>query len=152
MRMSTRGRYAVRAMIDLALNDHNSPVQRQDIAQRQGISIHYLEQLLVRLRRANLVEAVRGPGGGYRLARSPEHIRISAIVIAVEGPLAVAPCLEDSPESACPVMLECAAHYLWRSINDQINAMLDGVTLADLGRQMVELAPPAPVAEPPVDE
>lgn len=139
MRISTRGRYAVRAMIDLALHDGESPIQRQDIAQRQDISIHYLEQLLVRMRKAGLVQSIRGPGGGYRLSRSPERIRISDIILVVEGPIALAPCLEDSDEPACPRMAECVAHRLWRDIAEQLEQALGGVTLADLCQQKREL-------------
>jgi Rrf2 family protein len=129
-------------MIDLALQDTDSPVSRQDIAQRQDISIHYLEQLLVRLRRAGLVESVRGPGGGYRLAREPERIRVSEIVVVVEGPIALAPCLENKTQPVCPRVLECAAHRLWRSITEQIVEALGAVTLADLCQQAQNLSAP----------
>jgi len=142
MRLSTRGRYAVRAMIDLALYEAEGPVQRQDIARRQDLSIHYLEQLLVLLRRAGLVESARGPGGGYRLANSPDRIRVSAIILAVEGPIALAPCLENPKQPGCPRMPECAAHRLWRDIARQIEAALNALTLADLCQQARELAEP----------
>lgn len=140
MRISTRGRYAVRAMIDLALHDGESPIQRQDIALRQDISIHYLEQLLVRMRKAGLVESTRGPGGGYRLARSPDRIRISDIILVVEGPIALAPCLDDSEDPPCTRMPECVAHRLWRDVAEQIEIALRGVTLADLCKQSKILA------------
>ncbi len=141
MRLSTRSRYAVRAMIDLALYETEGPVQRQDIAQRQDLSVHYLEQLLVLLRRAGLVESVRGPGGGYRLADRPDRIRVSAIILAVEGPIALAPC-QENPQPECPRMPLCAAHRLWRDVARQIEAALDAVTLADLCQQARELTRP----------
>lgn len=144
MRLSTRGRYAVRAMIDLAQCSTDNPVSRQDIAQRQDISIHYLEQLLVRLRRAGLVESVRGPGGGYRLVRRPDRIRVSEIILVVEGPIALAPCLDDAKQPVCPRMPRCAAHRLWRSITEQIVEALGAVTLADLCQQAQELTDSAP--------
>jgi len=143
MRLSTRGRYAVRAMLDLALHNEGSPILRQDIARRQDLSMHYLEQLLVRLRKARLVESVRGPGGGYRLARSPAHIRISDIVLAVEGPIVLAPCLNESSSPKCRRAPECVTHELWRSLSEQIVEALDAVTLANLCQQTLELTGPA---------
>jgi Rrf2 family protein len=119
-------------MVDLAQHDEDGPVQCHKIAQRQDISVSYLEQLFVRLRKAGLVESVRGPGGGYRLARQPDRIRAGDVIRAVEGPIALAPCLENPLRPGCPRVAKCLTRQLWQDITVQIVETLDAVTLADL--------------------
>jgi Rrf2 family cysteine metabolism transcriptional repressor len=134
MRISTRGRYALRAMIDLAQHDSQGPVARQDIADRQEISADYLAQLFMSLQAAGLVEGVKGPGGGYRLARDPAQIRAGDVFRAVEGPVAVVhctmPCQDEGP--ACTRVDRCVTHPLWNRVSDAVTEVLDSVTLKTL--------------------
>jgi Rrf2 family protein len=111
VRLSTRGRYALRAMIDLALHT-NGPVLRSDIAKRQEISADYIEQLFVKLRRAELIESVRGPGGGYTLAKSADQIRAGDIIRTVEGPIALVHCVAPQQKVACHRVDSCVTHLL----------------------------------------
>ena len=122
----------MRAMVDLAQHNEDGPVQCHEIAQRQDISVSYLEQLFVRLRKAGLVESTRGPGGGFRLTRQPERIRAGDVIRAVEGPIALAPCLENTLRPACPRVTICLTRRLWQEISEQVTEKLDAVTLADL--------------------
>jgi Rrf2 family cysteine metabolism transcriptional repressor len=139
MRLSTRGRYAVRAMIDLALHADDGPVRGNDIAERQEISVHYIEQLFVKLRKAGLIESVRGPGGGYILAQSADQIRAGDIVRTVEGPIALVHCVAPQQEAACHRVDSCVTHLLWRRLSDKAAEVLDSVTLKDLCDQAREL-------------
>ena len=134
MRISTRGRYALRAMVDLAQHGRNGPVARQEIANRQEISADYLAQLFVPLQAAELVEGVKGPGGGYRLARDPAGIRAGDVFRAVEGPVAMVHCTLPCPEGgpACTRADSCATHILWNRVAEAVKEVLDSVTLADL--------------------
>jgi Rrf2 family protein len=134
MRLSTRGRYALRAMADIALHDGNGPVARQDIADRQELSAAYVAQLFARLRSAGLVEGVKGPGGGYCLARDPAMITASDVLQAVEGPLTVVPCTLDCPDTqpVCSRVDECVTHILWKRLSATIAEQLESVTLQDL--------------------
>jgi len=132
MRISTRGRYALRAMVDLALHASGGPILRQDIAERQGISADYVAQLFRRLRAAGLVEAVKGPGGGYRLARGAEMIRAGDVVRAVEGPVAVVHCTIPGDEPTCQRVGRCVTHLLWKRLSETMQEFLDSVTLKDL--------------------
>jgi Rrf2 family iron-sulfur cluster assembly transcriptional regulator len=141
MRVSTRGRYALRAMVDLALHADGEPVSRQDIAGRQGISADYVAQLFRRLHAAGLVEGVKGPGGGYLLARDTANITAGDVVRAVEGPLAVVYCALPGNESACNRVDRCATHLLWKRLSAVMTEFLDSVTLQDLcdeARQLQE--------------
>jgi Rrf2 family protein len=117
MRISTRGRYALRAMVDVALHTGEGPVSRQDIATRQGISADYVAQLFRGLRNEGFVEAIKGPGGGYRLARDPATISAEDVLRVVEGPLTVVP---------------CAAQLLWNRLSAVVTEFLGSVTLQDL--------------------
>jgi Rrf2 family iron-sulfur cluster assembly transcriptional regulator len=137
MRLSTRGRYAVMAMVELAARlpadgPDGSPAQVSlaDIAQAQHLSLAYLEQLFGPLRRAGLVASARGPGGGYRLARQPSRITISEIVLAVDEPIQATRCEEGGP--GCLAGQRCLTHDLWAELGDQIRLFLEGVTLADV--------------------
>lgn len=132
MRMSTRGRYTLRAMVDLALHQGEGPVQREDIAGRQEIPSPYLARLMAEMVRAGLVRGERGPGGGYSLARPAAEISAGEIVRAVEGPLALAPCLQEGAELSCSYQAHCAASMLWQKLDRAIAQALDEVTLENL--------------------
>ncbi|MFO1089417.1 MAG: Rrf2 family transcriptional regulator [Hyphomicrobiales bacterium] len=131
MKLSTKGRYAVMAMADIALNAHGAPVPLADIAQRQDISQEYLEQLFSKLRKAGLVESARGPGGGYSLARDPDDVRIADIVFAVDEPMQVTRCQGDAIDG-CVHGDKCVTHELWAALGRQIVGFLSSVTLGDV--------------------
>ena len=132
MRLSTAGRYALRAMVDLARHDGEGPVLRRDIAQRQELSSDYLAQLFVKLKRAGLVESVMGPGGGYVLAQPANEIRAGDVLRAVEEPLSLIQCLEEGQERPCPRMAKCVTRVLWQRMGHAMIEVLDSVTLAEL--------------------
>ena len=134
IRISTRGRYALRAMVDLALHADEAPILRRDIAARQEISADYVAQLFRRLRVAGLVDGVKGPGGGYRLARDTTTVSAGDIVRAVEGPVAMVHCIVPGPddEPSCNRVDRCATRLLWRRLSEAITEFLDSVTLQDL--------------------
>ena len=132
MRLSTKGRYAVMAMADLARHGDDRAVSLAEIAARQDISLSYLEQLFARLRRQGLVKSARGPGGGYRLALPAEQTSVGAIVVAVDEPLKVTRCAGGGAAGCMPKGEKCITHHLWEELGDQIQAFLDGVTLADV--------------------
>lgn len=127
MRLSTKGRYAVTAMMDLAIHENIRPVTLAEISKCQGISLSYLEQLFARLRKNELVEGVRGPGGGYRLARSPNTITVADIISAVDEKLDATRCFG---KENCLDGRRCLTHELWSELSDQIFAFLKGITLA----------------------
>ena len=133
MKMSTKGRYAVMAMIDIATHSDGEPVSLAEIAERQDISQEYLEQLFGKLRKAKLVESARGPGGGYRLARPAAETRIADIVLAVDEPLRVTRC---DPETARGCLkqgtAQCLTHDLWDALTRQIHLFLAAVSVADV--------------------
>jgi len=131
MKMSTKGRYAVMAMIDIASQPAASPVSLAEIAERQDISQEYLEQLFGKLRKAGLVDSVRGPGGGYRLARPIEEIPVASIILAVDEPLRVTRCEGDAVEG-CVRGERCCAHDLWSSLGRQMMYFLASITLEDV--------------------
>lgn len=128
MRLSTKGRYAVTAMLDLAIHAGKSPVTLADISQCQGISLSYLEQLFAKLRREGLVEGVRGPGGGYRLAKPAAEISIADIIGAVDEKVDATLC--EGKEN-CQEGERCLTHDLWNSLSVQIFNYLAGINLAD---------------------
>lgn len=132
MRLSTKGRYAVMAMVDLAKHMEARPVALSDVADRQEISLSYLEQLFSRLRRAGLVNSVRGPGGGYLLSRPSEDVRISDIILAVDEPVRATRCLPDSADGCKRDHSRCLTHDLWEELGHQIHLYLSSVTLADV--------------------
>ena len=135
MRVTTAGRYALRAMLDLALNGESGPVLRQEITVRQEISSEYIAQLFRPLVKAGLARSVMGPGGGYQLARPAQEIKVGDILRAVEGPFAAVACvLPDQPGGGtCSRVEGCAARILWQRLTHVIEAYLDSVTLADIG-------------------
>ena len=129
MRFTTKGRFAVTAMIDLSLRQHRGPVTLASISQRQRISLSYLEQLLAKLRRSQLVESTRGPGGGYRLAKSMDSVSIADIIIAVDEPIDAT---RYAGKENCDNDQRCRAHELWASLNREMIEFLDSVSLRDL--------------------
>lgn len=129
MRLSTKGRYAVTAMIDLALHQNERLVSLAEISEVQGISLSYLEQLFSRLRRYEIVEGVRGPGGGYRLAREAEDISIADIINAVDEKLDATRC---SGHENCQGGRKCITHELWFDLSQRIYGFLHDMSLADV--------------------
>lgn len=137
MKLSSKGRYAVMAMADLALHSSAKPVSLSEIADRQEISLSYLEQLFGRLRRNSLVRSVRGPGGGYLLAREPKAIRVSDIVIAVDEQLTATRCKPGSATGCHKDHSRCITHDLWEELGNQIHLYLSSVSLADVVNRRV---------------
>ncbi len=129
MKLTTKGRYAVTAMLDLALHAQESPVPLADISQRQGISLSYLEQLFAKLRRQGLVDSARGPGGGYRLSRAAKEIAVAEVIEAINEQIDIrrcgglGNCQDDEP---------CLTHELWADLSNQIYDFLNGISLGDL--------------------
>lgn len=133
MRLSTKGRYAVMAMADLAAQGEGvRPVSLADIATRQEISLSYLEQLFAKLRRGGLVRSVRGPGGGYRLARPASAVRIADIILAVDEPITATRCREGSAKGCTGSAGRCVTHDLWEELGRHIHVYLSSVSLADV--------------------
>ena len=131
MKISTKGRYALRLMLDLALHDTGEPIRIKEISIRQDISDKYLEQIVSVLNKSGMVKSIRGPQGGYRLARAPEQYTVGSILRLTEGSLAPVSCLEDEPNE-CPRQEQCATLLLWQKLNDAISGVVDTITLADL--------------------
>lgn len=129
--ISTRGRYAIRVMIDIAKNQHNAYVPMKDVANRQGLSLKYLEQILPSLTKNNLVKGVQGKGGGYRLIRTPEEYTIGDILRVTERDLAPVSCLAEGAKK-CVRRDVCQTIEFWEGLNTVINEYLDSKTLADL--------------------
>ena len=135
MKLSTKGRYSVTALYELALHYGEGVVPLKTIAQTQLISETYLEQLMVPLRRAGIVESVRGAQGGYTLALPPEEITIGRIITAVEGPIALVDCLltdAEAGDQSCVRVGQCVTRQIWKEVRDSINAVLNNISLADL--------------------
>lgn len=128
MKLSTKGRYAVTAMMDLAIHDRIGPVTLSDISQCQGISLSYLEQLFAKLRQAGLVEGVRGPGGGYRLASPASKVSVAQIISAVDEDVDVTKCRGSED---CQGGERCLTHELWNDLSHSLYEFLDGITLAE---------------------
>lgn len=132
MRLTTKGRYAVTAMLDLALHAHSGPVSLADISERQGISLSYLEQLFAKLRKQQLVSSVRGPGGGYLLGRSDDDIFVAQVVDAVNESIDTTKCKNRGD---CQQGEKCLTHHLWTDLSEQIHGFLSGISLGDLMRR-----------------
>lgn len=141
MRLTTKGRFAVTAMIDLAMRQHNGPVTLAGISQRQKISLSYLEQLFGKLRRHELVESTRGPGGGYTLGRTANDLTVADIIFAVDEPLDATQC---GGKENCHDDGPCMTHELWSNLNRKMVEYLDSVTLADLVAQQARREADAP--------
>lgn len=132
MKLSTKGRYAVTALADIALQGGRRLVTLAEIAERQNVSLAYLEQLFVRLRKAGLVESVRGPGGGYRLGKPPEQLRIIDVMAAVDETVSAIRC-EDGVEHGCAgSRAACLTHDLWEQLSSHVHVFLSQTTIADV--------------------
>jgi Rrf2 family iron-sulfur cluster assembly transcriptional regulator len=129
VRLTTKGRYAVTAMLDLAFHSQVKPVTLTEIATRQTISLSYLEQLFSRLRRADMVVGVRGPGGGYKLSRGADEINIAQVIMAVDEQVDLTNC---ESKGNCQDGLPCLTHDLWMGLSQAVRGYLDGITLAQL--------------------
>lgn len=130
MKISTKGRYALRLMLDLAIYSEEASVRMKDIAARQNISDKYLEQIIARLHKAGYVKSLRGPQGGYQLTRKPKEYTVGMILRLTEGSLKPVVCLEEG--NGCQRQENCATVKLWRKLDDAISSVVDEVTLADL--------------------
>jgi Rrf2 family transcriptional regulator, iron-sulfur cluster assembly transcription factor len=138
MRLSTKAQYAVRAMVSLNLHANGSPVSIKDIAGRENISLNYLEQLFAKLRRGKIVKSVRGPGGGYVLARPAAQIRVDEIIDSVEETLVPVSCMEDDGRCSCTD--QCVTHTVWQGLGERIRHFLASITLYDLTREAASQA------------
>jgi len=130
MKLSTKGRYGIHAMYDLAQFGSETPQPIKSIAERQNIPEAYLEQLIGQLRRSGLVKSVRGAQGGYLLSRSPAEITVGAVLRTLEGELAVVDCLME--EDACHKACSCPTRVVWKKLRDGLNQIVDGITLQDM--------------------
>ncbi|RTZ19270.1 Fe-S cluster assembly transcriptional regulator IscR [Vibrio penaeicida] len=129
MRLTSKGRYAVTAMLDVALHSQESPVPLADISERQGISLSYLEQLFSKLRKAGLVASVRGPGGGYRLGTDADDIAVGMVIAAVDESVDATKC---NGKADCQGGSRCLTHTLWRDLSARISEFLNNITLGEL--------------------
>lgn len=139
MKLSTRGRYGLRAMIDMAQSEDKSPIATHTIAERQGISERYLEQLMVPLKRAGLVKSVRGSQGGYVLGRKPGDITAGDIIRVLEGPIAPVECVSEHNPEICERSDYCVTRILWAKVRDSIAEVLDSYSLNDLAQESQKL-------------
>ena len=137
MRLSTKGRYAVMAMVDLAKHGSGEPISLAEIAERQEISLSYLEQLFAKLRAGNLVKSVRGPGGGYLLAHDRDDTRIADIILAVDEPIRAVRCKPGTTLGCRGDGSRCLTHDLWEELSNQIHLYLSSVSLADVCEKRV---------------
>ena len=132
MRLSTKGRYAVMALVDIAKHGRDEPISLAEIAERQVISLSYLEQLFAKLRSASLVKSVRGPGGGYLLMHGADETRIADIILAVDEPIRATRCTPGAPMGCSGNKSRCLTHDLWEELGNQIHLYLNSVSLADV--------------------
>lgn len=134
MKLSTKGRYGLRAFVDIAIYSEKEPVSLAEVAKRQDISISYLEQLMTKLKKANLVEAVRGASGGYVLTRKPEEISVGDVLRALEGDLSPVECAteEESCEHSCGATGHCTTRLVWKKINDSVNDTINNIFISEL--------------------
>ena len=137
MKLSTKGRYAVMAMVDLARHSDGSPVSLAEIAEREEISLSYLEQLFAKLRRGGLVKSVRGPGGGYLLAHDRNETRIADIILAVDEPIQAVRCSPGAAIGCRGNRSRCLTHDLWEELSNQIHLYLNSVSLGDVCEKRV---------------
>lgn len=138
MRLTTKGQYAVRAMVNLAFHGDSRPINLRDISVEEGISLAYLEQLFVKLRRGNIVKSVRGPGGGYILARDPSRISVGEVITVVEEPLNPVACL-DEDSAVCKRADTCITQKVWKGLGQRIREFLDSITISDLTTELHSL-------------
>jgi Rrf2 family protein len=130
LKLSTKGQYGVRAMFEIASGYPDRPITIKEIAERQEVSTAYLEQILNKLRKADLIKSIKGPGGGYLLNRGPDEISISSILSELEGPVAITSCLD--PDEGCLRVDICVTHLLWKALGEKIDAFLKTISLKDL--------------------
>ncbi len=135
MKLTTKGRYAVMAMADIAVNQKLKPVSLKDVSLRQNISLSYLEQLFSKLKNRKLVKSVRGPLGGYVLEKTPKDIKISNIIFAVDEEVKTLNCNRDSKKSCQGKSARCITHHLWVDLEQHINDFFDSTNLGDLTKQ-----------------
>lgn len=136
MRVSTKGRYGLRALVDLAEHDEGKAIPIREISERQNISEQYLEQLFATLRKAKLVKSVRGAHGGYMLNHDPEDITVAQIITTLEGPIAPVDCVIE--DDFCNYVDKCVIHGLWSELADAINGVIENMTLADLRDKAIQ--------------
>ena len=129
MKLSTKGKYGVKAMVELAIHYGETPVSIKTISQRQNISEYYLEQLFSPLRKAELIKSIRGAQGGYILNREPKEIKVSDVMYVLEGPIEIAECIEGT---VCDNIDCCATRLLWAKIKKSIDEVMEGITLQDI--------------------
>ena len=132
MKLTSRGRYAVMAMADLAKNNITEPISLNEISLRQGISLSFLEQLFLRLKKNNLVQSARGPHGGYVLSRDPEQIKLSSIINAVDEKIKTVKCKKESKKGCNGKLIKCITHDLWDDLESHINNFFEKNTLKDI--------------------
>lgn len=132
MKLSTKGRYGVKAMFDLAVHYGEGPIALKNIAERQRISDHYLEQLISNLRKAGLVRSVRGAQGGYTLSRKPDMITVGDIIRVLEGELSPADCVSVDDPTECTRSGYCVTQLIWKKLRDSINQVVDSISLQDM--------------------
>ncbi len=145
MRLSTKSRYGTRAILDIAINYEKGPVSVKSLAQRQDISVKYMEQLIPLLKLAGLIRSVRGAGGGYTLSKDVHQINLRDIIDALEGSMFFVDCV-DNPE-ICDRTKKCVTHEIWKDIQDTINNMLDSLTLADMVERQLKINSTKPLSE-----
>ena len=138
MKISTKGKYGLRAMVDLALFAHENYISLRSIAQRQNISENYLEQLISSLKKASLVNSIRGSQGGYKLSRNPEDISVGQILRALEGSLAPVGCVVEEDPRECEKSDFCVTRVIWEKMRDSINNVVDSISLSDLTDDYIE--------------
>ncbi|MGI5858492.1 MAG: RrF2 family transcriptional regulator [Tepidanaerobacteraceae bacterium] len=132
MRLSTKGRYGLKAMFDLTVNYGNEPISLKSIAERQDISEHYLEQLMATLRKSGLVYSVRGAYGGYLLSRKPSEITVGDVLRVLEGPIGLVDCVLEHDAIECQKYQDCITRIVWEKIRDSIIETIDSITLEDM--------------------
>jgi len=139
--LSNRGKYATRALLELALEEGNRPVSIQEIASRQNIPLKFLEQILLALKHAGFVESRKGPGGGYMLAKPASQVKLGAVVRAIDGPLALVSCVSVTQfgECGCPCPDACGLRDAWQEARDALSGVLDGTSFADIRERHLRL-------------
>ena len=150
MKLTTKGRYGLRAVIDLAMYAKAEPVSLAEVAERQNISINYLEQLIAKLKKAGIVQSTRGAQGGYSLAKEPEKISVGEILRALEGSLSPVDCsaVDGEGETECSASDFCVTKYVWKRISDSINDTVNGIFLSELLKESDKVKRGATQVEP----
>ena len=150
LKLTTKGRYGLRAVIDLAIYAKTEPVSLSDVAERQNISISYLEQLVAKLKKAGIVQSTRGAQGGYSLAKEPEEISVGEILRALEGSLSPVDCsaVDGEGETECSASNFCVTKYVWKRINDSINDTVNNMFLSELLEESNNVKSDATQVEP----